>query len=147
MFVQTSHSVLLLYEQMCSCKAFYLQQNYDVRMSDHLMNARFSLHVLQHVRVLPCFLLVNHLNGHLQHMHTKKQAHKHTIALMMFLEHPLLFSPIWQTTSSHKQNQTFTREWRSNGEGNGCSLRSSWMNVYPRFSANDRCPMVVASEG
>lgn len=34
-------------------------------MSDHLVDPRFSLHVLQHVRVLPGFFLVDHLNGHL----------------------------------------------------------------------------------
>lgn len=43
----------------------YLQQNNDVWMSNHLVDSWFSLHVLQHVRILTSFLLVDDFNGHL----------------------------------------------------------------------------------
>jgi len=43
----------------------HLQQHHDVRVSHHLVDARLSLHVPQHVRVPPRLLLVDHLDGHL----------------------------------------------------------------------------------
>lgn len=59
---------LLLSEHKCEFTSTfsYLEQDHDVWMSNHLMNPRFPLHVLQHIRVLSRFLFVNHLDGHLK---------------------------------------------------------------------------------
>lgn len=52
--------------------SLYLQQNNYMWMSNHLVNSRFSLQVLQHIRILTSFLLVDDFNGHLN---TQKHFH------------------------------------------------------------------------